>query len=211
VIRVLIVAAGARTRRALESWLPRQAFEAVGSFATLEAAADFAESEIGAVLVEVADGSTREVLESLEETGLTRETRVAVLLEEASPETVSEFLRVGVRAVLPADAQPEQVVGALEAVNRGLLVLNPGDVAAVRPAAIARAAVPEELSEPLTPRENEVLRLMAGGLGNKEIAARLSISEHTAKFHVASILGKLGAATRTEAVSIGMRRGLILL
>jgi DNA-binding CsgD family transcriptional regulator len=56
-----------------------------------------------------------------------------------------------------------------------------------------------------------VLRLLASGLGNKEIAAKLKISEHTAKFHVASILGKLGAGSRAEAVSIGMRNGLILL
>jgi len=52
---------------------------------------------------------------------------------------------------------------------------------------------------------------LAAGLSNKEIAARLKISEHTAKFHVAAILGKLGASSRTEAVSVGMRRGLILL
>jgi two-component system, NarL family, response regulator YdfI len=53
--------------------------------------------------------------------------------------------------------------------------------------------------------------MLASGLGNKEIAARLTISEHTVKFHVASILGKFGAATRTEAVSLGIRRGLVLL
>ena len=53
--------------------------------------------------------------------------------------------------------------------------------------------------------------MLAGGLANKEIAARLSISDHTVKFHVASILGKLGASTRTEAVSIGIRQGLVLL
>jgi DNA-binding CsgD family transcriptional regulator len=53
--------------------------------------------------------------------------------------------------------------------------------------------------------------MISGGLGNKEIAGRLSISEHTVKFHVASVLGKLGASTRTEAVSIGIRHGLVLL
>jgi DNA-binding NarL/FixJ family response regulator len=53
--------------------------------------------------------------------------------------------------------------------------------------------------------------MLAGGLANKEIAARLTISEHTVKFHVASIFGKLGAATRTEAVALGIRRGLVLL
>jgi DNA-binding NarL/FixJ family response regulator len=57
----------------------------------------------------------------------------------------------------------------------------------------------------------EVLRMLALGLANKEIAARLEISEHTVKFHVASLMGKLGAGTRTEAVTTGLRFGLILL
>jgi NarL family two-component system response regulator YdfI len=68
-----------------------------------------------------------------------------------------------------------------------------------------------EAIEPLTARERDVLQMLSQGLGNKEIAARLKISEHTVKFHVASILGKLGASTRTEAVSVALRRGLILL
>ena len=67
------------------------------------------------------------------------------------------------------------------------------------------------LVEPLTPRELEVLRLMAEGLPNKTIAARLEISEHTVKFHVNTILGKLGVASRTEAVVRATRLGLILL
>jgi DNA-binding NarL/FixJ family response regulator len=66
-----------------------------------------------------------------------------------------------------------------------------------------------ELAEPLTPREREVLGLLGDGLGNREIAARLNISEHTIKFHIRSILGKLGASSRTEAVSRGLRSGLI--
>lgn len=68
-----------------------------------------------------------------------------------------------------------------------------------------------ELAEPLTRREREVIQMLAGGLGNKEIASRLAISEHTVKFHVASILDKLGAGSRTEAVSLGIRRGIVLL
>jgi DNA-binding CsgD family transcriptional regulator len=63
--------------------------------------------------------------------------------------------------------------------------------------------------ESLTRREMEVLQMMAAGLGNKQIAAGLSMSAHTAKFHVAQIMAKLGATSRTEAVSIGIRRGLI--
>ncbi len=82
---------------------------------------------------------------------------------------------------------------------------------AVLPAPAALSSPTRELPEPLTPREREVLQMISAGLGNKEIAGRLSISEHTVKFHVASILGKLGASSRTEAVSIGIRHGLVLL
>jgi len=67
------------------------------------------------------------------------------------------------------------------------------------------------LVEALTPRELQVLQLLAAGLGNKEVASRLEISEHTAKFHVAAIMGKLGAASRTEAVTLGIRHGLIMI
>ena len=65
------------------------------------------------------------------------------------------------------------------------------------------------IAEDLTAREVEVLRLMARGFRNKQLAAMLNISEHTAKFHVSSVLAKLGARTRTEAVTIGMTRGLV--
>jgi len=67
----------------------------------------------------------------------------------------------------------------------------------------------EAEGEPLTPREIEVLEIVSEGLSNKQIAARLNISEHTAKFHVNSILGKLAAGTRAEAVTRGLRRGLL--
>lgn len=73
---------------------------------------------------------------------------------------------------------------------------------------VAAAAEAEE-GTALTSREREVLRLMARGLGNKGIAAELGISTHTAKYHVASVLTKLGAHTRTEAVSRGLREGLL--
>ena len=99
----------------------------------------------------------------------------------------------------------------LEAAAAGLIVLHPAEVDGMFPAAEPPSTPLEELIEPLTPRESEVLQMLASGLANKEIAARLAISEHTVKFHVASILGKLGAASRTEAVSLGIRSGLVLL
>ena len=75
----------------------------------------------------------------------------------------------------------------------------------------ADRAVDEEPGEALTPREREVLELLGHGLSNRQIADALAISEHTAKFHVASVSAKLGASSRTEAVRLGVRRGLITL
>jgi DNA-binding NarL/FixJ family response regulator len=72
-----------------------------------------------------------------------------------------------------------------------------------------RRGEPEVIEEPLTPREIQVLELLAEGLANKAIAERLAISDQTVKFHVAAILGKLGVANRTEAVRVAVRRGLI--
>jgi DNA-binding NarL/FixJ family response regulator len=117
-----------------------------------------------------------------------------------------EDLRASVRplrgglALLPTSASAEQVVAAIEATAAGLAVVHPDHAGSL----LARPS-----DDPLTPREREVLHLLAAGLGNKEIAGRLSISDHTAKFHVSQILAKLDAASRAEAVSIAMRRGLV--
>lgn len=118
-----------------------------------------------------------------------------------------------IRSILPLHATPDQLLAAIQATVTGLAVtLEPfGDTedastASHRADGIGLAA---RFAEHLTAREIVVLRLMALGLGNKEIASRLDISEHTAKFHVSSILAKLGAASRTEAVTIAMTRGLV--
>jgi DNA-binding NarL/FixJ family response regulator len=103
-------------------------------------------------------------------------------------------------ALLPTSATPEQIIAAVHAAATGLTVLHPE-----YSGSFGRAPI----DDPLTPREREVLQMLAAGLGNKEIAARLTISDHTAKFHVSQILAKLNAASRAEAVSIGMRRGLV--
>jgi DNA-binding NarL/FixJ family response regulator len=118
--------------------------------------------------------------------------------------------------ILPRDAVPEDIIATLDAVGRGLVVLDRElaralAVPAVETAPSAAAAPAEGHEGPLTARELEVLQLLAEGLPNKIIAVRLKVSEHTAKFHVASIMTKLGAASRTEAVTLAARRGLLLL
>ncbi len=129
-----------------------------------------------------------------------------VLLGGDSPSGwTQEAVRTGVRALLPRDASAEQILAAVEAAAAGLIAADPREFEALLPSYTA--------SEPsvLTAREIEVLRMMAEGEANKQIAWKLNISEHTVKFHVASILGKLNAGTRTEAVTTGIRKGLILI
>jgi NarL family two-component system response regulator YdfI len=119
-----------------------------------------------------------------------------------------EALRSGVRAVLPRDVSAPELIAAIEAAAAGLTVLHPSDLHALLP---APRAISADAGEALTPRELEVFAMLAEGAGNKAIAWKLAISEHTVKFHVASIMGKLNATSRTEAVSIGIRKGLIML
>lgn len=131
---------------------------------------------------------------------------VALVAEESQGMRV---LSAGARAVLWRESDPEFLGAALVAVAKGLVVLEPTLLAHIVP-----TPDPDDLlsfGEPLTGRELEVLQMLALGLSNKNIAQRLEISEHTAKFHVAQILSKLGVESRTEAVVRAVQLGLVLL
>ena len=136
-------------------------------------------------------------------------TQSLVLLSEDEGAT-SRLRTLSLRGwgVVPPDAPSEELGAAVAAVAKGFTVL---------PKALAEqlldepAAAIEELSEPLTTRESEVLGLLGGGLSNKMIARELHISEHTVKFHISSLYSKLGVSNRAEAVSQGARYGLISL
>lgn len=118
-----------------------------------------------------------------------------------------DALSAGVKGVALRDVAPGALASALQAVSRGMVVLDETlAAAALRPRISASPP-----AERLTAREVEVLQLLAQGLSNKVIGDRLGITEHTAKFHVNSIMGKLGAQTRTEAVVHAVRVGLVLL
>jgi len=212
VIRVFIVAASPLIRAGLQSMLVDSRVDISGSAADFETiSGHLVDVEPDVVLVEMAADAHEELLNALEDIEIAREYAVVVLSEQPRADWLSKALRAGVRAVLPREVTPEQLRAALEAVAAGLVVVHPSEVNAVLPAPAPLSSPIRELPEPLTPREREVLQMISTGLGNKEIAGRLSISEHTVKFHVASILGKLGASSRTEAVSIGIRHGLVLL
>lgn len=134
-----------------------------------------------------------------------------VLVDDASPLWIADALTRGVVAVLPRDASADELHAAVQSAGAGLVTLTREAAASVVPTVRTARHVRAASAEPLTPRELEILSLVADGLANKEIAARLEISAHTVKTHVQSLFTKLGADSRAAAVAIGVRRGLILL
>jgi DNA-binding NarL/FixJ family response regulator len=130
------------------------------------------------------------------------------LMDVADLSSVNSVLRDGIRGVISRDATTEEIEAAIQAVHAGLVVVPPEFLQQLLPEV---SPTFETLTEPLSDRELEVLAQLVEGLSNKLIAHRLSISEHTVKTHMTSILAKLGVSSRTEAVSQAIRRGLVML
>ncbi len=211
-IRVFLIAASPLARAALQNRLKPHDVKIVGSAAHIDAVdGQLSDTQPQVLLVDASAEQPETMIGSLTDSDLAAEIPTVVLAEPGSSAVAAQALHAGIRAVLPSGLPTDQLAAALQAVASGLVVLHPAEVQAAFPVAAPPSQPLAELPEPLTRREREVLQMLAAGLANKEIAARLNISEHTAKFHVAAILGKLGAATRTEAVALGIRRGLVLL
>jgi DNA-binding NarL/FixJ family response regulator len=141
---------------------------------------------------------------AVENLGLLPESAPPVLALAATTDQAAQARSAGATATLTRDASPEAVTAALVALSHGLQVTDP----ALAGASISTAPEPVSTSL-LTPREQDVLKLLAEGLPNKGVASRLEVSEHTVKFHVNSIMGKLNAQSRTEAVTLATRQGLL--
>jgi DNA-binding NarL/FixJ family response regulator len=204
-LRVAVVAADPLARRGLAALLGREA----GLVVTAQLAVDEDGVE---VLRQDADAAVWDMgagpRPSLDRLGRAAQAGVPVLALVHDEDDAAFALAAGARAVLFRDAAGDRLAAAVRAVHAGLLVLDDGLAAqALRP----RQSTVPALVEPLTPRESEVLQLLAQGLANKAIAERLGISDHTAKFHVNAILGKLGAQSRTEAIVQAARLGLVIL
>ena len=128
------------------------------------------------------------------------EARLIILTTHAGDVQVSRALKAGARAYLLKGLLRKELLETIRAVHAGQKRVSPEIAAEIAEHAVAEA---------LTPREVDVLRLVAGGNANKEIAARLSLTEETVKSHIRNTLGKLGANDRTHAVAIGLKRGII--
>ena len=158
------------------------------------------------VVLDVVDNEAEDLAQVLERVNDPAVDIVALRNGDPERDDQADLISEGVRAILshqPTLAELEAVVRAVEA---GFVVLEPSSLRSV----MAMTST-ELLAPPLTPREIDVLNALAEGHGNKQIAARLGISEHTVKTHLAAIFEKLEASNRTEAVMAGARLGLILL
>ena len=203
-IRVFVAAPTAAARLGLRARLDHPDVEVVGEGATLPAG----RARVDVVVLDGA-GMLLSPAAAMAEDGLPP---VVALADDDRLARALGALPLRGWAIVGREASAAELRAAVLAAAEGLVAVpasragrilgGPGEPA---------ARDPEALPEPLTAREREVLELLGQGLSNRRIAERLLISEHTAKFHVASVLGKLGASTRTEAVSRGVRRGLLML
>lgn len=203
-IRVSVAAPSALFRAGLESAVRSSRTLELAGAVSVETLADQAHDLPADVLLLALSPIDEEWIGILSEYAIP----IVLLTETTDPATLATALRANVRALLSADATSAEIVAAVHSAAAGLFTFQQPAVELLvgdqRPA-------PAALDEPLSPRELEVLSMVAEGLSNKLVAYRLGISEHTVKFHVTSIMGKLRAASRTDAVMQGIRRGLVLI
>jgi DNA-binding NarL/FixJ family response regulator len=204
--RVLILADSVERGRVLRAKLSEADPLESADISTADLRTTLRQARAGMVVVIDLDDDHRETASKIAELGAA----VVLLTDNAEGNWVSQLLAAGARCVLSRDCSSQQLAAAVQAAAAGLTALEPETLQILlRPPLETIELEPGE--EELTPRETEVLRMMTAGLSNREIASALGISEHTVKFHITSIFGKLGTSSRTEAVTEGIRRGLVLL
>ena len=145
-----------------------------------------------------------ETASAMDNLGLLPENSPPLLALAATANQAAQARAAGARGFLSRAASPEALAAAITALSHGLQVTDPA-----LPGGPAPVAPGPGSASLLTPREHDVLRLLAEGLPNKGVASRLGVSEHTVKFHVNSIMSKLNAQSRTEAVTLATRLGLL--
>lgn len=210
--RVLVAARSAVVRAGLESLLARGgAFTVLGAVAGGGLAETVTETEPDVLLLALDATEDLPLPLALPPDAAARQPAIVVLGDEPLEHWGARALRLGARAVLPRTATAEAIEAAVAAALAGLVVLPPDLAAASTLRTVAAPTTPTGSQQPLTPREVEVLQLLAAGLGNKVAAARLGISEHTVKTHVAALYAKLGVSSRGEAVAAGVRLGILML
>jgi two-component system nitrate/nitrite response regulator NarL len=209
-VRLLIAAADPLVRTGLATLLADSpGYQVVGQVSGDEKLADEIDIYRPDVIIWDLGWEPDEAIAILAElTGDSEQGEPAIVALLPQQELAGTVWAAGARGLLFREVSRERLAAAVRACAAGLASLEPGLLDEVLP---ARSPDDMRPAEALTPRELEVLQLLAEGLANKEIAQRLEISEHTVKFHVNAIMGKLAAQSRTEAVVRATRLGLISL
>jgi NarL family two-component system response regulator YdfI len=213
-IRVMVVAASPVVRAGLSVVLTSNPqLTVVGSVSDLDALlGEVRQLQPQVVLLDLSGNFQQSVWEkllSMQEEQYS--SPIIVIADELDSINLEVALRSGIRGILPDSSTESEIIAAVEAIAFGLIVLHPDALELLSLKESMREKVTLTPMQTLTPREIEVLEMLGSGLGNKAIAKRLHISEHTIKFHVSSIFGKLRVSSRTEAVTVGVRLGLIML
>jgi DNA-binding NarL/FixJ family response regulator len=208
----VVLADAAVARAGLVSLLERSGFHVIAAVAPADTLDEESGVAAGADVVLVHLAREAEVLRPLLP-HLTPASVVVLLDHVLDADQAARVLDAGARVVLEHDATEEEIVAAVDAAAAGLVALSArlAEATLTHRTVQSSAAPPPDAVPLLTPRERQVLGMVAEGLPNKIIAARLGISEHTVKTHLAALFEKLGVSTRAEAVARGARVGLLLL
>ncbi|MCP3725311.1 response regulator transcription factor [Paraburkholderia sp. CNPSo 3272] len=210
-VRVAVIAASSQVRAGLQTVVEAEpALAFLGSAADAEALAAYLAGSVPDVVVADIEPQASDAFKTLFEPGRAPPALV-LLLDDPDGDAFVDELPAEATAILSRDVTPAEIVAAIEAAAAGLCVLSPDILARLlagrKPLRQSASGGPFEA---LSNREIEVLAMLADGLGNKEIARQLDISDNTVKSHLSSIFGKLGATNRTEAVMLGMRHGYLM-
>ncbi len=212
--RVFVVAASPVVRAGLSAVVTTSSkLTVVGSASDLDAfTREFEQLQPDIVLLDVS-GNFQELVWELLSSQQQQDPCAMIVLADVDSIDFEAALRAGVRGILPTTSTESEIVAAVEAIALGLVVLHSDTIESLLPLKESSVRQKETANpvQALTPREIEVLDMLGSGLGNKAIAKRLNISDHTVKFHVSSIFQKLSVSKRTEAVAVAVRLGLIML
>jgi DNA-binding NarL/FixJ family response regulator len=212
--RVFVVAASPVVRAGLSAVVASSSkLTVVGSASDLDAlTTEFEQLQPDVVLLDVS-GNFQELVWELLSSQQQQDPVAMIVLADVDSIDFQAALRAGVRGILPSTSTESEIVAAVEAIALGLVVLHSDTIESLLPLKESSVRQKETANpvQALTPREIEVLDMLGSGLGNKAIAKRLNISDHTVKFHVSSIFQKLSVSKRTEAVAVAVRLGLIML
>lgn len=206
-VRVAVASPFPAVTARIQDWLDGDSHIDCIATLSLELERQVAELNADVLILDLSEGET----DFVQLAAVTAIVPVVALVQAESSAAIRKLLNVGIRGLLLPAAPGDAILSAVKSVVAGLAVMSPEFLEILLPKQEEDWSEADAPFENLTAREQDVLAMMAEGLLNKEIADRLKISEHTVKFHVSSIMGKLGAASRTEAVTRGIRRGLVIL